>query len=116
MTREGRGRLGRTAIVLAAAAVLVGAGRLPRLPADIDLPRSGDSPGPVTFSHEMHVDASRPDCTGCHPRLFPMGVARENKAVRITHAAMEKKQLCGACHDGTRAVGFDDCTTCHRSE
>ncbi len=108
-----RGRAWRAAAVVAMAVLAVGAGRLPRLPADRDLPRSGDSPGPVTFSHQMHVDSTRPDCTGCHPRPFPMGVG--GRTVKITHAAMEKRQFCGACHDGNQAVGFDDCTKCHRS-
>jgi c(7)-type cytochrome triheme protein len=98
-------------IALAGIAV---AGSLPRLPADRALPQSGDSPGVVTFSHADHVDATRPDCTVCHPRLFP--ILKGDSRPVIRHAEMEAGRQCGACHDGEHASGFDDCTVCHRAE
>jgi c(7)-type cytochrome triheme protein len=88
---------------------------MPKLPADIALTQSGDSPGKVTFSHASHLSyQAKPDCTVCHPKLAPItkaapGVKREP----ATHAAMLKGQACGACH-GKTAHNFDDCSTCHK--
>jgi c(7)-type cytochrome triheme protein len=101
------------AAVLMAASAL--AQSLPKLPADIVLPQSGDSPGKVTFSHANHVSfQAKPDCTACHPKLAPILKApKDAKRAPITHQAMLKGQACGACH-GKTAHGFDDCTTCHK--
>ena len=98
---------------------LAGAQGLPKLPADLTLPQTGDSPGKVVFSHASHVGMqSRADCTACHPKLAPILGASRAKAGRpaITHDRMVKGQSCGACHDGNSARGFDDCTMCHRPE
>lgn len=87
---------------------------LPRLPGALPLPQSGDSPGVVTFNHDMHVDASRPSCVGCHPTRFSiMGRSATSRRAAITHASMEKGASCGGCH-GKGAFSFDDCTMCHR--
>ena len=109
----------RGAVALASmtlCAVALSAQSLSRLPAGIALPRSADSPGQVTFLHETHVDAARPDCTTCHPRPFSILEQGEGaKRVPIAHAQMEKGGQCGACHDGKRASAIeDDCTHCHR--
>ena len=86
---------------------------LPRLPKDLPLPKSSDSPGVVTFRHESHVDSARPSCVVCHPQRFSiLGKAAEDRRPAVTHAAMEKGQACGACH-GKAAFGFEDCTMCH---
>jgi c(7)-type cytochrome triheme protein len=85
---------------------------LPKLPGPLALPQTGDSPGKVTFNHESHVDASRPDCTTCHPKLFR--ILKRTTRPPITHDAMKQGQQCGACHSKT-SFGFeDDCTMCHR--
>ena len=108
-------------IVVVLGAMLVGAAaaqsRLPKLPPAYTLPQTGDSPGKVAFNHESHVDPAAPNCTACHPKLFRIlkpGATPDGKA--ITHDAMNKGQSCGACHNGRRAFGPDDCTLCHRSE
>ena len=99
------------ALTLAAGAVL--AADLPRLPLALKLPQSGESPGVVTFNHDMHVDTSKPDCVACHPRLFGILGRSATKRTRVvTHAGMEKGDSCGACH-GKKAFNFDDCTMCH---
>jgi c(7)-type cytochrome triheme protein len=100
------------AILVASAAV---AQNMPKLPADITLKQSGDSPGKVTFSHASHLSyQAKPDCTVCHPKLAPiMKAPRDAQRAPTTHAAMLKGQACGACH-GKTAHNFDDCTTCHR--
>jgi c(7)-type cytochrome triheme protein len=89
------------------------AGGLPRLPKDLALPQGPDSPGVVTFRHATHVDAEKPDCTTCHPALFPILRRSEARAPRLRHKDMEKGVACGKCHDGKSAHGFDDCATCH---
>ncbi|MGE5362314.1 MAG: cytochrome c3 family protein [Bacteroidales bacterium] len=88
---------------------------LPKLPPAKVLAQSPDSPGKVTFVHASHMGA-RPDCTQCHPKLFPIakGAAASTASGRITHAKMEKGGYCGACHNAKAAFGFDDCTTCHK--
>jgi c(7)-type cytochrome triheme protein len=101
-------------LVLAALA----GGALPKLPAERALPQGTDSPGVVVFSHASHVDAARPDCTGCHPRLFSIlhEATPTQGGPRITHKEMEAGRQCGACHDGKAAHGFEDCAACHRDK
>jgi c(7)-type cytochrome triheme protein len=88
---------------------------LPKLPGQITLQQSPDSPGKVTFLHVSHM-GERPDCTRCHPKLFSIMKPAPGRAAapRITHANMEKGRQCGACHNNKVAFGFDDCTACHR--
>lgn len=104
------------ALAFVLAAGLASAGDLAKLPRDAVLPQGEGSPGPVTFSHQSHVDSAKPSCVTCHPRSF--SILRKTSAAgdkRITHDAMEKgKQSCGACH-GSTAFAFDDCTMCHES-
>jgi c(7)-type cytochrome triheme protein len=64
----------------------------------------------AVFSHEKHVVGAKLGCRDCHPKLY-LDTARSK---RVTMKQMEKGQSCGACHDGKRAAGLDDCTTCHR--
>jgi c(7)-type cytochrome triheme protein len=114
-----RNRSPWTIVAVVALAVFVGAvaaaQNMPKLPADITLAQSGDSPGKVTFSHASHLSyQAKPDCTVCHPKLAPiMKAAKGEKRAPTTHAAMLKGQACGACH-GKSAHNFDDCTTCHK--
>lgn len=101
---------------VAALAVTLSAQSLPKLPRDVALPQSAGSPGAVTFSHELHLAVQeRPDCLACHPRLFrtlePHATADRQP---ISHAQMEQKKQCGACHNGQDASGLDDCARCHR--
>jgi len=100
------------------AAGLAGAQGLPKLPADLTLPQTGDSPGKVVFSHASHVGMQpKADCTACHPKLAPILKAKKGRPREVvTHDRMVKGQFCGACHDGNSARGFDDCTMCHRPE
>jgi len=106
-------------VILAVALVIAGAAaaqNMPKLPPDIALPQSGDSPGKVVFSHQSHLAyQAKPDCTVCHPKLAPIVKPAKGGAKRapLTHAAMLKGQACGACH-GKDAHNFDDCTTCHK--
>lgn len=114
--RKPRRMLVLSGILLAAG--LAGAQGLPKLPADLALPQTGDSPGQVVFSHASHVGMQpKADCTACHPKLAPILKAKKaGTRQAITHDRMVKGQSCGGCHDGTAARGFDDCTMCHRPE
>jgi c(7)-type cytochrome triheme protein len=90
------------------------AGDLPRLPGELKLAQSPDSPGVVAFHHDMHIDTAKPDCVACHPRLFGiLGRSATKRTKVITHAAMEKGDSCGACH-GKKAFNFEDCSMCHK--
>ncbi len=114
-------RVGPTALAggLAVATLvgLVSGAGLPRLPGDRALPRSADSPGVVVFSHRSHLDAARPRCTACHPRVFRMlKPSTPAPGSGEAHRAMEAGQQCGACHNGKDATGLDSCETCHRTE
>jgi c(7)-type cytochrome triheme protein len=104
-----------TATLVAASVVLCGSlafAALPKLPAPVALPQTGDSPGVVTFNHESHVDADRPSCTTCHPKHFR--ILKRTARTPVTHDRMKQGQQCGACH-GQTAFGFeDDCSMCHR--
>ncbi len=106
-------------LIIAVAALLVGgaalADNMPKLPGALKLPQSGESPGVVTFNHDMHVDTSKAagSCSSCHPRLFSILGRSATKRVKVvTHDAMLKGESCGACH-GKQAFNFDDCTMCH---
>jgi c(7)-type cytochrome triheme protein len=116
-----RSRHQKIAVAAVAVLIVIGASavwaqsRLPKLPPAYAFAQTGDSPGVVTFNHESHVDEAAPSCTACHPKLFKIlapGGTLDGKP--ITHAAMEKGANCGACHDGTKAFGIDDCSLCHR--
>ncbi|MBK5275127.1 MAG: cytochrome c3 family protein [Desulfuromonadales bacterium] len=68
------------------------------------------STGPVTFSHEFHLQSYK--CADCHTKIFPYraGVSKTSMA------DMEKGKACGACHNkGKDAFSVaDDCDKCHK--
>lgn len=105
-------------LLLALLSATLLAGALPNLPKEKALPQGDGSPGVVTFRHDSHVDASRPDCTTCHPTLFPIVKRTASSAApaAIRHADMEKGKSCGSCHNGKSAHGLDDCGTCHKAK
>jgi c(7)-type cytochrome triheme protein len=90
---------------------------MPKLPEDFAFPKGENSPGQVTFSHETHVaraDPKTPACLSCHEVAgFAMRGSGQARQGGITMEHMQKGQLCGACHDGKRATGLDECTFCH---
>lgn len=63
---------------------------------------------PVTFSHWLH--RVQYTCRVCHLELeFEM----KTNATDITKEKLVKGQFCGACHNGDRAFGFEECERCH---
>ena len=104
------------ALLLAGAGTALGASKLPRLPGDYIFPRGEGSPGPVTFSHQSHVDAGKPTCLGCHPKNFRiLETGRDITGQPLQHKRFESGAACGACHDGKAAFALDGCDSCHRS-
>jgi c(7)-type cytochrome triheme protein len=87
------------------------------LPRSFTFPRHRMSPNRVTFSHERHVarEGMAGSCRTCHQDQFSIrrpGVALSGE---IDHAAMDRGELCGGCHDGRKAFSTrDNCLRCHR--
>jgi c(7)-type cytochrome triheme protein len=84
---------------------------------DIEIPMGADSPGPVRFSHQNHVDPRHPSCGSCHIGDFRLTrEAAKNDSSYLMDAMYEGKS-CGKCHNGKDAFAVaDDCEACHRSE
>jgi c(7)-type cytochrome triheme protein len=66
--------------------------------------------GKAVFSHDGHVVRAKLGCRDCHARLY-LDTKRSQHA---TMKQMERGRSCGACHNGKRAFGVDDCTRCHQ--
>ncbi len=64
----------------------------------------------ATFSHDAHVVGAKLGCRECHAKLY----LDTKRSKHVTMKQMQAGQSCGACHDGKRAAGLDDCNTCHR--
>ncbi len=67
--------------------------------------------GKVVFNHNQHFrqEGIKSNCKACHNAIFNL----RSKA-RFSMADMEKGKSCGACHNGKRAFGLQDCTQCHK--
>jgi c(7)-type cytochrome triheme protein len=90
-----------------------GGGSELRLPVEHRFPTSSESPGAVTFRHESHVDPDAPDCTRCHAAAWSLLEPGKPLAGAVTGDRMHD-ELCGSCHDGTRAFAVSDaCDACH---
>jgi c(7)-type cytochrome triheme protein len=84
-----------------------------RMPPDVAMPQSADSPGAVVFPHAAHVDADAPECVACHGRGTPI-LARSGPT---PHADWHDASHCGACHDGKEATDIqEDCGKCHAGQ
>ncbi len=84
-----------------------------RLPPDVTYSGNETSPGPVVFRHAAHVALAEQRCVVCHPALF--SILHPTRG--MTHDAMNAGQLCGSCHDGTKASGVQEaCDHCHQME
>ena len=62
---------------------------------------------PSRFAHWKHRIRYR--CSACHDELFTMQAGTDT----LTMPAMQEKQACGACHDGSAAFPLTDCNRCH---
>lgn len=92
------------------------------LPAPYTFPVSEDSPGPVTFDHELHlyvVDSAAAGslCRTCHESAFALTAPGQPVTGELTYERIHEGDLCASCHDGETATAVDeDCTYCHRME
>ncbi len=68
--------------------------------------------GPVEFSGTVHKDAGI-SCKECHnPGMFPK---MKKGTVEIKMAQIYAGELCGKCHNGTRAFeAKKSCNRCHK--
>ncbi len=86
----------------------------PRLPASFVFPQSADSPGAVTFRHDVHVALVEPaGCATCHATGWQLRASGTPVAGEATHERIHEGDLCAGCHNGTKAFGTDDCVACH---
>lgn len=79
---------------------------------DKELSWAGGGQGKVTFEGDDHADENY-TCADCHPGIFAMKFG----TAKMTMAAMNRGEYCGACHNGVRAFGTDDpdrCEECHK--
>ncbi len=90
--------------VLVPMSKIVGGGLLIYYPSEDE-----ETPGGVTFNHYTHVEKIELKCTDCHYNLF----ASEQHASGITMEGIFEGEWCGACHDGDKAFGVDECNACH---
>jgi c(7)-type cytochrome triheme protein len=80
---------------------------------DIKFEAKGSNLGPVTFSHEIHVNQHKAKCTDCHTKIFKM----KKGEAKMTQASFGEGKYCGACHDGKKAFSATekaDCVKCHK--
>jgi c(7)-type cytochrome triheme protein len=79
---------------------------------DKELTWPGGGQGKVTFEGEDHSDENY-TCADCHPGIFAMKFG----TAKMTMAAMDRGEFCGACHNGERAFATNDrdrCEECHK--
>jgi len=85
-------------------------------PAPITFEKGKDSPGPVTFDHELHKAANE-KCTVCHVKIFKM---KKGTSGNLTMDKMKAGESCGTCHSGKVEVkgkpvfAIEQCEKCHK--
>ena len=87
------------------------------VPEVFEFPLGDGSPGQVSFNHETHVpriEATARACATCHETSFSLLHRGQALTGPVTMERMKKGELCGACHDGSKAFAVDDCTSCHQ--
>ncbi|MBI3126466.1 MAG: cytochrome c3 family protein [Candidatus Tectomicrobia bacterium] len=89
---------------------VAGYGQMP-VPPDITFKQTKDFT-PTVFSHKIHA-AKNPDCTACHPQIFPMKAGGTLEGKPIPLADMMAGKYCGTCHNGQKAFLMTDCVKCH---
>jgi c(7)-type cytochrome triheme protein len=86
-------------------------GVMESLPGEVALPTGEDSPGPVVFDHDSHVDADNPNCGTCHAGTFSLMPVPGR--VVVGHSD-DSESHCDKCHNGDDAFDWeDDCEMCH---
>ena len=87
------------------------------LPQSFAFPRHRMSPSRVTFNHWAHIAHGQLEgsCGTCHQDLFSMRRPGKPLHGALDHAAMDRGDQCGRCHNGRDAFSTaDSCERCHR--
>ena len=63
----------------------------------------GGPMGKVVFDGKVHADKGL-KCNDCHTKIFQM----KKGSAKMTMAALNKGEFCGACHNGTKAFKTSD--------
>ena len=98
--------------LLIVAVLMVLSGVALAVPSGKSLVFSKSPMGKVTFSGEEHAEAGI-KCKECHnAEMFPK---MKQGTVEITMNKIYAGELCGKCHNGTRAFAAkSNCTKCHK--
>lgn len=99
-------------VLLLVVALFLSSGIALAVPAGKTLVFDKSPMGKVTFSGSEHAEAGL-KCKDCHnPEMFPK---MKKGTVEIKMAKIYAGQLCGKCHNGTRAFAAKgNCTRCHK--
>jgi c(7)-type cytochrome triheme protein len=76
---------------------------------------AGGEQGKVVFNGDTHGMKQGMKCPDCHPKPFAM----KKGSFKMTKEEHGKPDLCGKCHDGTKAFSQSDaasCGKCHKKE
>lgn len=82
------------------------------VPAGKTVEFDGKGAGKVVFDGKVHADKGN-KCADCHPAVFKMKKGGDV----FTMKDMEAGKNCGHCHNGTKAFGVKDassCAKCHK--
>ena len=71
--------------------------------------------GKSTFTHKLHYDRVKGDCTVCHTKIFPQSRAPINYGKAQHRAAEAEGTACAFCHrvGGTSFAADSHCVKCH---
>jgi len=71
--------------------------------------------GKVTFTHKLHYDRVKGDCTACHTKVFPQSRTALNYGKAQHRVAEAEGTSCAFCHrvGGTSFASDSNCVKCH---
>jgi c(7)-type cytochrome triheme protein len=71
--------------------------------------------GTVTFTHKLHYERVKGDCTVCHTKIFPQSRAPLNYGKALHRVAEAEGTSCASCHrvGGASFAADSHCVKCH---
>ena len=74
--------------------------------------------GKSTFTHKLHYERVKGDCTVCHTRIFPQSREPLKYGKALHRAAEANETSCAACHrvGGTSFAADSNCVKCHETK
>jgi len=71
--------------------------------------------GKATFTHKLHYERVKGDCTVCHTKIFPQSRAPINYGKALHRVAEANQTACAACHrvGGSSFAADSNCVKCH---